>query len=68
EFEALAAKALESQGSRQQQSLNLMLTPFREQLGDFRKRVEEVYRNDTKERSSLLNEVQNLQKASARIN
>ncbi|HAL41672.1 MAG TPA: DNA recombination protein RmuC, partial [Gammaproteobacteria bacterium] len=52
----------------QQQSLNLMLTPFREQLGDFRKRVEEVYRNDTKERSSLLNEVQNLQKASARIN
>ena len=45
-----------------------MLNPFREQIGDFKKKVEEVYQSDTKERASLLNEVQNLQKASERIN
>lgn len=68
EFELLANKVLDAQGSKQQQSLQLMLNPFREQIGDFKKKVEEVYQSDTKERASLLNEVQNLQKASERIN
>lgn len=68
EFEALASKVLSAQGAQQRQSLDLMLNPFREQIGDFRKRVEEVYRSDTKERASLLKEMQNLQSASNRIN
>lgn len=68
EFEALASKVLNAQGAQQRQSLDLMLNPFREQIGDFRKRVEEVYRSDTKERASLLKEMQNLQSASNRIN
>jgi DNA recombination protein RmuC len=68
EFELLANKVFDAQGTRQQQSLQLMLNPFREQIGDFKKKVEEVYQSDTKERASLLNEVQNLQKASERIN
>jgi len=68
EFELLANKVFDAQGSKQQQSLQLMLNPFREQIGDFKKKVEEVYQSDTKERASLLNEVQNLQKASERIN
>lgn len=68
EFESLANKVFDAQGSKQQQSLQLMLNPFREQIGDFKKKVEEVYQTDTKERASLLSEVQNLQKASDRIN
>jgi DNA recombination protein RmuC len=68
EFESLATKVLHAQGAQQRQSLDVMLNPFREQIGDFRKRVEEVYRSDTKERASLLKEMQNLQSASDRIN
>ena len=68
EFESLATKVLQAQGAQQRQSLDVMLNPFREQIGDFRKRVEEVYRSDTKERASLLKEMQNLQSASDRIN
>ena len=68
EFELLANKVFDAQGSKQQQSLQQMLNPFREQIGDFKKKVEEVYQSDTKERASLLYEVQNLQKASERIN
>ena len=60
EFESLATKVLNAQGAQQRQSLDVMLNPFREQIGDFRKRVEEVYRSDTKERASLLKEMQNL--------
>ena len=68
EFESLATKVLNAQGAQQRHSLDVMLNPFREQIGDFRKRVEEVYRSDTKERASLLKEMQNLQSASNRIN
>ncbi len=68
EFESLANKVLNVQSAQQRQSLDVMLNPFREQIGDFRKRVEEVYRSDTKERASLLKEMQNLQSASDRIN
>lgn len=68
EFELLAKQVLDQQETKQQQSLQLMLKPFREQIGDFKQRVEEVHKNDVQERASLLNEMQNLQKASERIN
>ena len=45
EFESLATKVLNAQGAQQRQSLDVLLNPFREQIGDFRKRVEEVYRS-----------------------
>ena len=68
EFEILANKVFETQGARQQTSLQNVLTPFKDQIIDFKKRVEEVYHTDTKERASLLTEVKNLQAASERIN
>ena len=68
EFEQLAGKVFTAQDARQQQSLQLMLNPFREQIGDFKKKVEEVYRTDTKERASLLAEIKHLQQASEKIN
>ncbi|MEE4284280.1 MAG: DNA recombination protein RmuC, partial [Pseudomonadales bacterium] len=42
--------------------------PLREQLGEFKARVEQVYHADIKERATLLGEVKNLQQASERIN
>ena len=68
EFELLAKQVLDQQETKQQQNLQLMLKPFREQIGEFKQRVEEVHKSDVKERASLLTEMQNLQKASERIN
>lgn len=68
EFERLAHRVLERQGERHQASLGKMLTPFKEQLADFRQRVETVYTTETRDRASLLTEVRNLQQASERIN
>ncbi|HEX3020536.1 MAG TPA: DNA recombination protein RmuC [Chitinispirillaceae bacterium] len=41
-------------------SIDLLLNPLRDQLGDFRKRVEDVYTNDTKERQSLFEQIRML--------
>ena len=68
EFELLASKVFDAQGEKHQASLQTVLTPFREQITDFKKKVEEVYLTDTRERASLLSEVRNLQAASERIN
>lgn len=68
EFELLANKIFEHQGQRHQDRLTSVLTPFREQIVDFRKRVEEVYHTESKDRASLLSEVKNLQQASEKIN
>ena len=68
EFELLANRIFAAQGERHSENLSTLLTPFREQIGDFRARIEEVYHSDGKDRASLLTEVKNLQQASQRIN
>jgi len=68
EFELLANKVLDNQGVRHQTTLQNVLSPFRDQMSDFKKKVEEVYLSDTKERATLLSEIKNLQNASERIN
>ena len=68
EFASLASQVFESQEEKHSARLQTVLSPFREQIVDFRKRVEEVYHTDTKERASLLSEIKNLQQASERIN
>ena len=50
--------------SRQMEHL---LTPFKTQLEDFRKRVDEVYSNEGKERHSLQLEIQRLVETSTRV-
>ena len=47
--------------------LQNILTPFKTQLEDFRKRVDEVYDNEGKERHSLKNEIQRLVETSAQV-
>jgi len=57
EFKVLANQIFEAKGKtfseRNRASLDEVLKPIREQLGDFRKRVDEVHLNDAKDRASL---------------
>ena len=68
----LANQIFEQHGARLQQThteqLGNVLSPFRQQITDFKRRVEEVYTTDAKDRASLLSEVRNLQQASERVN
>lgn len=60
EFESLANKLFEENAKKSTQNLNQMLTPFKEQLNGFGKRVNDIYNEETKQRSSLLTEIKNL--------
>jgi len=57
EFKLLANHIFEEKGKtfdeQNRHSLNEVLKPMREQLGDFRKRVDEIHNDDSKERASL---------------
>jgi DNA recombination protein RmuC len=64
EFESLANKIFDEKSERfsktSKQTLDGALNPLREQLGDFKKKVEDVYDKDSKERVSLLTELGHL--------
>lgn len=68
EFQGLAQQVFASQGQSQELRLNSLLQPFRDQLGDFRRRVDEVHQSETKDRASLLTQMQHLQSASESLN
>ncbi|MDX8395991.1 MAG: DNA recombination protein RmuC, partial [Mariprofundaceae bacterium] len=57
EFKLLANQIFEEKGKafseQNRNSMDEVLKPMREQLGDFRKRVDEIHTDDTKERASL---------------
>ncbi|MEO1925773.1 MAG: DNA recombination protein RmuC, partial [Gammaproteobacteria bacterium] len=63
-FENLSNKILEEKSKRftEQNKTNIgeVLNPLREQLGDFRKKIEDVYDKETKDRVSLYHEITNL--------
>ncbi len=72
EFQLLANQIFEQHGQQLRtastEQLGHVLKPFKEQITDFKRRVEEVYTTDAKDRASLLTEVRNLQEASERVN
>lgn len=63
-FENLSNKILEEKSKKftEQNKANIgeVLNPLREQLGDFRKKIEDVYDKETKDRLSLYHEITNL--------
>ncbi|MDX1633833.1 MAG: DNA recombination protein RmuC [Marinobacter sp.] len=71
EFENLANKIFEQKSERFSQqtrtSLDTLLNPFRDQLQDFRKRVEDVYTTETKDRQALRSEIKSLQALNQQI-
>ena len=63
-FENLSNKIIEEKSKKftEQNKLNISetLTPLREQLGDFKKKIEDVYDKETRDRVSLFNEITSL--------
>ncbi|MDE6445446.1 MAG: DNA recombination protein RmuC [Alistipes sp.] len=64
QFRDLATEVLGEQSKRfrqtSQESLDLLLKPFRENITEFRKRVEEIHTTHTSQRGELKNELQRL--------
>ena len=67
EFENLANKLFEENTKKSTNNLTQMLTPFKEQLTTFGKRVDAIYNEETKQRSSLLTEIKNLKELNNQI-
>jgi DNA recombination protein RmuC len=71
EFQNLANSILEEKSKRftDQNRLNLeqVLNPLREQLGDFRRKVEDVYEKESKDRMSLFHEIGRLKSLNQQI-
>ncbi|MCG8391485.1 MAG: DNA recombination protein RmuC [Pseudomonadales bacterium] len=61
EFENLSAKIFEQRGKQlqeqQQQGLDGLLKPFREQLSDFRRRVDQIHSDETRAQASLIEQL-----------
>ena len=64
EFKELADKILESNShkfsTQNQENLNKMLTPMREQFNDFKKQIDDVYIKEAKDRSALQAEIKSI--------
>ncbi|MCI0510905.1 DNA recombination protein RmuC [Chromohalobacter marismortui] len=64
DFEALAGRIFEERqrtfNTQSRENLEAMLTPFREQVGDFRARLEEIHGQSLRERSSLKTQIEQL--------
>ena len=71
EFENAATKIFENKSKtfteQNRTNLDQLLSPFKEQLKDFEKRVEETYDKESKQRFSLAKEIQQLQKLNQRL-
>ena len=64
EFENLSGKVLDQRGKQlqeqHQQGLDGMLKPFREQLADFRRRVDQIHSDETRAQASLIEQLGHL--------
>jgi len=71
EFENLANKIFDAKSEKFTQqsksSVEALLNPVREQLKDFRRRVEDVYDKESKDRVSLFSEIKHLKSLNERI-
>jgi len=71
EFENLANRIFEEKGktftAQNKERLDALLTPFKEQLDMFRRRVDEVHKNDTEGLVRLLEQVRQLQELNSKV-
>ena len=71
EFQQLAAQLLEEKSEKftlqNKSNLGEILNPLREQLGDFKKKVEDVYDRESRDRVSLLQELSSLKQLNAKM-
>ena len=63
-FENISTRIIEEKSKKfteqNKQNIGEILNPLREQLGDFRKKIEDVYDKETRDRVSLFNEITSL--------
>ncbi len=67
EFESLSNRLFEENSKKSSSNLNQLLTPFKEQLNSFGKRVNDIYNDETQQRTSLLTEIKNLKELNNQI-
>jgi DNA recombination protein RmuC len=71
EFQLLAARILDEKGKtfaeNNKVQMDGLIGPLREQLGDFKKRVEDVYDKESRDRAALFNEIGHLKHLNERI-
>ncbi len=71
EFQNLANRIFEEKTQKftdqNKTNLEILLSPLRDQLGDFKKRVEDVYDKESKDRRDLFNEISNLKELNQTI-
>jgi len=71
EFENLANKIFEDKGKalteQNRERISGLLQPLKEQLESFRRRVDEVHKNDTEQSARLLEQVRQLQELSNKV-
>jgi DNA recombination protein RmuC len=72
QFENLAGKIFDDRSKQftehHRTSLDHIVTPLREQLGEFKQRIETVYDNENKDRISLREEIVSLRRDTAQMN
>lgn len=67
EFENLANKLFDENSKKSTININQILTPLKEQINSFGKRVNDIHSEETKQRSYLLNEIKNLKELNQQI-
>ncbi len=67
EFQNLAQRILEDKGKKFSEDSAKLLSPLRDNLEQFRKRVDDVHAIDVRERASLKTEIKNLQNNAAQM-
>ncbi|RXI24954.1 DNA recombination protein RmuC [Aliarcobacter trophiarum] len=67
EIENITSKIFEENSKKSNQNINQILEPFKTQLNLFGNRVNEVFTEETKQRSSLLGEIKNLKELNNQI-
>jgi DNA recombination protein RmuC len=72
QFELLASKIFDERSKQfteqNKNSLDHIVSPLREQLGEFKRRIETVYDNENKDRISLREEIVSLRRDTAKMN
>lgn len=70
-FDSVAQRILDEKSQKfteqNRTQLDGLLTPFRDQLGDFRRKLDELHLHDNRDRASLRQEIENLRRETQRI-
>ncbi len=72
EFQALASRIVEEKGKQiaeeGRRGIGEMLTPVREQLAEFRRRIDDIHHAETRERASLQQQIEQLRALNMQMN